>query len=330
MKLFLFAIASAWAALDTLYRCLDRVTRGRPPEWLPVSIEQFLGIYSALVLLPLVRRASERHDWRTYAWTLPLFSITHTSLNWATRAVAFPLSGLGTYDYGAMPLRYLMEFPSDVLMFSLAAYIHRQYLAWERGQDMERQLTAARMALLTRQLQPHFLFNALNTISALMYEDVAKADRVLHRLGDFLRATIDLRDTTTIPLEEELRLLDDFLAVMRARMETQLDVRMETDAAAAVFPVPPLFLQPLLENAIQHGRNPDDGRVLVLVRICLEDDGMHGLVRDHGPGWADGQEGFGLEAVRQRLETLYAGRAALAAENAPDGGAMVRWVIPRC
>lgn len=330
MKLFLFSVCSAWAALDTMYRCLDRVTRGHPPEWLTVSIEQFSGFYCALALLPLVRFASDRHRWPVYAWVVPVFSILHTSLNWSARAIAFPVAGLGVYDYGAMPIRYLMEFPSDVIGFTLACYIRRQYLAWERGREAERQLASARMALLTKQLQPHFLFNALNTISALMYEDVPKADRVLNRLSEFLRATIDLRESATIPLSEELKLLENYLAVMKARMETQLDVRIDSDPAAGDVPVPPLFLQPLVENAIEHGRSPSDGRVQVDLHIHRNATHLEGSLRDRGQGWRKEPKGYGLEAVRRRLSTLYGERASLQAKNHPEGGALLEWKLPLC
>jgi LytS/YehU family sensor histidine kinase len=229
-----------------------------------------------------------------------------------------------------MPVRYLMEFPSDVIGFTLACYIRRQYLAWERSREIETQLAAARMALLTKQLQPHFLFNALNTISALMYEDVPKADRVLHRLGDFLRSTIDLRETATIPLSEELLLLENYLAVMRARMETQLEVLIESDATAASIPVPPLFLQPLVENAIEHGRSEADGRVRIELQIHRNEKYLEGALRDHGGGWKELAEGYGLEAVRKRLSTLYGNRATLAASNHPEGGALLEWKLPLC
>lgn len=330
MKVLLFVIASAWATLDTIYRCLDRVTRGHPPEWLTVSIEQFTGVYCAFAILPLVRYASDLHRWTTYLWAVPVFSVLHTSLNWATRAIAFPVAGLGGYDYGAMPMRYLMEFPSDVIGFTLACYIRRQYLAWERSREMEKELAAARMALLTKQLQPHFLFNALNTISALMYEDVPKADLVLHRLSAFLRSTIDLRDTATIPLSEELQLLENYLAVMRARMENRLEIRMECDEGAGQIPVPPLLLQPLVENAIEHGRSASDGRVRIELSVKLGSSHLEGSLRDHGPGWKDAPDGYGLEAVRQRLATIYGDAASLEAKNHPDGGAVVAWRLPLC
>lgn len=330
MKVLLFVVASAWATLDTIYRCLDRLTRGHPPEWLTVSIEQFTGIYCSFALLALVRYASDVHRWTIYLWVVPVFSLLHTSLNWATRAIAFPIAGLGTYDYGAMPMRYLMEFPSDVIGFTLACYIRRQYLAWERGREMEKELAAARMALLTKQLQPHFLFNALNTISALMYEDVPKADRVLHRLSAFLRSTIDLRETATIPLSEELQLLENYLAVMRARMETQLEIGIECDEAARQVSVPPLFLQPLVENAIEHGRGAIDGRVRIELSFKHGRTQLEGALRDHGAGWKDEPGGYGLEAVRQRLATIYGNAASLEAKNHPGGGAIVEWRLPLC
>lgn len=330
MKARLFLFATALAALNTAYRCLDHLTRGRPPEWLPVSLEQFTGCYCAFALYPLIRWASDRHHWRAYLAAVSLFSLLHTSLNWATRALAFPLAGLGPYDYGAMPLRYLMELPIDIIGFSVASYMRRLYLAWERSRALENQLAAARMDLLTRQLQPHFLFNALNTISALMHENIAQADRVLHRLSDFLRATTDIRATSAIPLAEELRLLDSYLAVMQARMESQLQVHLSVDPQAHSFLVPPLFLQPLVENAITHGRNP--ATQLIHLELTIQQTGqrLEGSLRDHGPGWQSTAPGFGLDAVRQRLTTLYGPAAELRCQNHPSGGALLQWSFPSC
>ncbi len=306
-----------------MYHYLDYSSRGRQGNFWEIAIEQNSGVYGVLVLLPLIYWVAAKRRWYEYAGCLVMFSILHTSWNWATRAIAFPLLGQGSYDYGAMPIRSAMEFPIDVIAMSIGAMLRYQYLK-------QRDLDLARVALLTRQLQPHFLFNSLNTISALMYENVAKADKVLGRLCEFLRATIDLRDAGSIALSEELRLLDGYAAVIEARLEEKFQIRVSCPAELRGAHVPPLLLQPLVENAIEHGRDPATGGVSVEVTIVLRDGRMECRVEDRGPGVAGRGRGYGLEAVGQRLRLLYGARASWGLEAREGGGAVARLEFPAC
>ncbi len=321
LQFFLLFTAIAW--LETMYHYLDYPTRGRQGNFWEIAMEQNTAAYGVYALLPLIYWVAAKRRWYEYLGCLAAFSILHTSWNWVTRVIAFPLLGQGSYEYGAMPIRYAMEFPMDVIVLSVGGMLRYQYLK-------QRDLDLARVALLTRQLQPHFLFNSLNTISALMYEDVAKADRVLGRLCEFLRATIDLREAGSIRLSEELRLLDGYVAVIEARLEERFTIVVSCPQELRGTRVPPLLLQPLVENAIEHGRDTATGRVSVDLTIRLRDGRMECLVEDRGPGIEGRGGGYGLEAVGRRLSLLYGARASWALE-AREGGGAVAWLkFPAC
>jgi hypothetical protein len=302
------AIIMALATLDTAYRYLDFAARGRKGDLVVVAVEQFGGGLGVWLLLPLVFWAADHNRLARYALMAPFFSVLHTSWNWAFRATLLPLLGRPPYDYGLMPQRYWMEFPSDLIALAIVAVLRRQYLAWRRHQALERDLATARVELLTRQLQPHFLFNALNTVSALMYEDVAKADRVLSRLCEFLRATTALREETFIPLAQEIELLRGYAAVMEARWEDQLSIDIQCEQSLRDFLVPPLLLQPLVENAVTHGRDPA-GAARIRVS-CARHGAVVALAVSNTRAWqGKGSDGFGIAAVRQRLQLAYGSRA---------------------
>ena len=193
---------------------------------------------------------------------------------------------------------------------------------------VEAELGEARLEALEGRLHPHFLFNALNTVSSVMYEDVAVADTMLSRLADLLRRTLRRPGGSDVPLSEELETLDLYLSIMRARFadRLQVDVTVEEDARTAR--VPPLVLQPLVENAIIHGDPGAAARIGVRAR---RDNGTLLLeVEDNGPGVAGPPSeavgrGIGLGTTARRLAHLYGDRAGVTLENLPGGG--VRAVI---
>ena len=169
-RLALAALFTVFGLLDTSYRYLDHVVRDNPVNFLVILIEQMSGHYGiGVILLPVVMALVRRGRLLWFPAGVLVASALHTSWNWAIRAVLFPLCGLGAYDYGRMPIRYLMELPSDIIVSTVVAVVYWQFLAWRSREDLQKSLQAARTELLTRQLQPHFLFNALNTVSALMY-----------------------------------------------------------------------------------------------------------------------------------------------------------------
>jgi hypothetical protein len=338
VRLYIFLYFTAGWMLDVVYRCLDRVTWNQPPRWAERSIEQATGYYLAMMMLAWVFYVTRRFpigwSWKpvgAHLSAVVCYSLVHTSLMWGSRAVLFPLFGLGPYHYGAMPMRYFMEFPGHVIHYSMWVGAYTVYRNWLRTKDLEKELIGARLSALTHQLQPHFLFNALNALSTAIYEDPARADRMLERISDFLRATLRVPASPVVPLSTEFGLARQYLEVMKARLEDRLQFEIECDASAESALVPALLLQPLVENAIEHGQDPLSGRVDVRLEANRQNGFVTISIRDHGRGFSsDGTSanGHGLSNTRQRLKTVYGDQASFRLAFDAAGGARADVRIP--
>jgi sensor histidine kinase YesM len=264
-----------------------------------------------------------------YALGAVAYSLIHTSLMWGVRSVLSPLAGMGPYNYGAMPLRYLMEFPSQLIGYAMWISAYSIYRNWLRTKDLETQLVSARLENLSHRLQPHFLFNALNAVSATMYEDLGRADRMLERICDFLRSTLRLPESPMVPVATELALARQYLEVMKARLEERLTFEIACDGHAEEIRMPALLLQPLIENAVEHGQDPASGQLDIGIGVQRDGEFVNISIRDHGRGVSShGNGGHGLSNARKRLSTVYGDRAALSLNNHPGGGAIVLIQLP--
>jgi LytS/YehU family sensor histidine kinase len=202
-----------------------------------------------------------------------------------------------------------------------------------RTSQLEARLAQAQLAGLRSQLQPHFLFNALNTIAAAVWEEPAKADALLTRLSELLRMALHSAPSHENSLAEELRVAALYTDLMRARFEDRLEIRLDVDPAATTAAVPQLVLQPLIENAIRHGADATTGRISLEVRCARSNGTVELSVRDHGKGFpglpaAALGLGIGLGNTAERLRHLYGDHGRLLLENAVDGGAIVTVTIP--
>jgi sensor histidine kinase YesM len=231
-----------------------------------------------------------------------------------------------------------------ILMLSLGFTLSAVYFLYSRArlaallastEAAQRSATEAQLKLLQSQLEPHMLFNTLANLRVLIGTDPARAQTMLDRLIAFLRATLAASRSGSHALTDEFARIDDYLALMAVRMGPRLDVRIELPAALRELQVPALLLQPLVENAIRHGLEPqvDGGRVEVSAR--RESDGLVLEVRDTGGGLSAGHPGddgsrFGLRQVRERLAALYGERASLTLQAAGDdqGGVLARIRLP--
>ena len=203
--------------------------------------------------------------------------------------------------------------------------------------DLTRQLADARLRALRMQLNPHFLFNALNAVSAYVERDPERAQTMLAQLGGLLRRVLDGDARAEVPLADELTLLRDYLAIQQARFGDTLSVEEDVEPAALDVPVPPLVLQPLVENAVEHGVSRLVG-VRGRIAVSARREGTAGGARlvlsvaDNGPGPSADRpapgSGVGLANTRARLRTLYGDAAALRLEEGPDGGAVAVVEIP--
>ncbi len=201
-----------------------------------------------------------------------------------------------------------------------------------RTLELEKHVTEARLLALQMQLNPHFLFNALHGISALMYRDVDAADRMLVRLSELLRHALDRTDAQRVPLRDELAFLDRYLELEQIRFGDRLSVRHAIEDAVRDALVPNLILQPLVENALKHGIEPQVKPGVITLRAHLVDGHRVRLeVEDNGRGLAPGKSaegGIGTANSRSRLTQLYGPRAQIEFLPGADGGLRVVMEFP--
>jgi two-component system, LytTR family, sensor kinase len=344
-----FAGFTAFMMLSFAYHYLDDLARGERHTFSRRMLEEMSGAYSAALLFPALLWVARRIRFRRDNWmrmlplhllTMVVFSFCVTSLMAISRNLLAPLLGLGTYDYGIMVYRYPMEFAQHVTAYCVLVggiYVVDFYREARNRQvasaELETQLAQAQLHNLRLQLQPHFLFNALNTISAVMHEDVQRADAMLAQLSDLLRRTLRGADSQEVPLNEELDLLKNYLAIMKARFGEDLTVDIAIDPALSHAMVPQLILQPLVENSIRHGREGAKSRVDVRVCARGEDGRLTLQVSDNGPGIAElekgaWRKGVGLSNTEERLEGMYGQDHEFLLENSQGGGLTVTVRLP--
>lgn len=208
---------------------------------------------------------------------------------------------------------------------------YRKYREHEvQALQLEAQLAQAQLQVLKLQLHPHFLFNTLNAISALIHRDVELADRMIARLGELLRGTLDNAGTQEVPLRQELEFVEPYLEIERARLGPRLAVRLDVDPATLDARVPNLLLQPLVDNAVRHGIAPKPAGGTIEVLSRREDGRLILQVRDSGAGLGPGplREGVGLGNTRQRLRRLYGDQQGLDLGGGPAGGVTVTVTLP--
>jgi two-component system, LytTR family, sensor kinase len=184
----------------------------------------------------------------------------------------------------------------------------RRYMEKQRETaELEAQLSKAQLAVLRMQLEPHFLFNTLNTISALIESRPADARRMITQVGDLLRENLETEPRSVVPLEEELDWIERYLEIQQVRFRDRLSVTMHVEPSTLRAAVPALILQPLVENAIKHGLEPETNRVTIDISAEARDGALVLTVTDDGAGLPAGEvrERVGLGNTRRRLQTLY-------------------------
>jgi two-component system, LytTR family, sensor kinase len=327
---------TAFGFLNFEYRYLNDRARGIHHTLGMRLFEEMTGVYVGLLLFPFLVRAIRRtrirknNWWKMLSWNLLVmivFSVLDTTGMSIVRHLLAPLFGLGQYDYGNMLYRYPMEFAQHVFLFWFTVGGVYAFDSYREGRDrelatidLEAKLAEAQLQNLRLQLQPHFLFNALNTISSVMYEDVRRADSMLAQLSELLRRTLYMGDTQEVRLEEELALVKSYIAIMEERFGEGLQVQFSVDPGILQALVPQLILQPLIENSIRHARDPLSSKLSLSISASQEKDDLLLRVRDDGPGlplhkdsWV---KGIGLANTEQRLLRLYGARQEILLQNA--------------
>jgi LytS/YehU family sensor histidine kinase len=216
----------------------------------------------------------------------------------------------------------------------LSTQYYRQFRDRElKATRLEGKLAQAQLQVLKMQLHPHFLFNTLNAISALLHKDAESADVMIARLGELLRTTLENVGTQEIPLRQELEFIQPYLEIEKARLGDRLQVEMHIDPEAMDAAVPNLVLQPIVENAIRHGIAPYAEKGRIDIRARRESGILRMEVEDNGPGLSFEQQvnfrpGVGITNTRARLQQLYGLDHQFEMKNGASRGLTVTLVIP--
>lgn len=310
---------------------------------------ELTGGYSIMLLIPLVLRFMKRYPIGVRNWTrrVPLhlavsvaFGASLTLMMWGSRTVMFRVLGWGPFNYGHLGYRFIMEYEKQFAIYwsiygiaSLFAYARESRERELQASRLEKQLTEARLNALKMQLNPHFLFNTLNMISSYVYEDARTAEKMITKLSDLLRLTLNDADQQEVPMQKEIEFLDAYLAIMKARFQERLSVALSIDPAARKLLIPHLILQPLVENSIRHCTSdfarPGEVRLAAspregFLRVVLEDNGP-GIP---GQGTDPARNGIGLSNTRMRLQQLYGGNHRFELVNRDEGGLRITLEVP--
>lgn len=334
----LFLIFTAIGIFFGLHYYLDDVTWHHYGTLRQRFLEEMVGAYTAMLLVPFLFWVTGKFPFKRGAYTRTLvalvigfviYTTAHTTLNAILRALISPLIGNGQYQYGEMFYRYQMEAAGDAVYYFILVvtlYLLRHFYA---TRNLEARLAQAQLENLRLQLQPHFLFNTLNAISAVMYEDVAKADRMLAQVSDYMRLVLASGGAQEIPLDEELRMERMYVDIMKTRLERNLALNVQIAEDAHGCNVPFMLLQPLLENSIRHGMGSSRTSIELGIDVSRNNGSTVIAVSDNGLGFDASQpRGIGLTNIASRLSYLYGARATFDVRPRDGGGTLAVVSLP--
>lgn len=296
---------------------------GRPVSW-QTALNHSLADWYVIALLSILPFALSRRFrldgpqwWSRFFLHLVaggLFSVLFVLIRSLVAVLQLP-AGSASPDFLAMAQTLLVKtWHFNMLIYWVILSVAHA-LAFYRGfqereartAELERHLVEARLQALQMQLNPHFLFNTLHAISALMHENVDDADRMIARLSELLRHALESTDQHELTLENELSFLERYLDIEQTRFGERLEIQWSIDPVTRTLMVPNLILQPLVENAVQHGVEPYSAKGTVIIRSQIESDQLVLEVSNTGRAQEPIgiHEGVGLSNTRSRLEQLY-------------------------
>ena len=321
----------------------------KPAPYLRLLLSQASVCYLSAIATPLIlwlasRYRIERHNWLRRLLLHLLFSLVVVSailiVNYPIfmaiwgRAGSITAWGIFRFLYNNLD-RWLLIY-WVILMISHAFNYYSNYRKGElKASELRTQLVQSQLEALKMQVHPHFLFNTLHSISAMLSKDTEGARKMITRLGDFLRLTLENSGLMEVTLQQEIEFLNGYLEIERIRFQDRLTTDIRVDPEVLDVRVPNLILQPLVENAMRHAvGNSKSGRVEV---VAAPRNGVVRIeVRDNGPGiQSDGVldvgrgRGVGLANTQARLVGLYGDAATFELSNNPSGGLVVTLEIPR-
>jgi two-component system, LytTR family, sensor kinase len=309
----------------------------KPLVWELSSAIVVFGVVPLIVRFERSFRLDARPRWRVigaHAGAAFLFSVWHVAAIVVLRKLAYAFAGQ-TYNFGNVPVRFFYELQKDLITYVVilgVIFANREFQVRRtsdlRAAELAAELGQARLKHLTAQIEPHFLFNALNAISNRMHEDVEAADRMISSLGSLMRAAYDSDSQVLVPLERELEWLRGYAAMMTERFRGQLCFDLKVAPGLEAVQVPRLLLQPLVENALRHGL--PSGRGNLTVDVSRQGTTLRYIVSDDGVGIDDTtvKPGTGFSNVARRLELLFPGAHTFTLAAGRPAGTVVTLSFP--
>lgn len=334
----------------------QKLSYNDPTPWWHYLVSWLIGVYICALLTPLIfwlsrRFPIERHHWPRRVAIHLLFAALFSLAEIVTHGALIHFLGLfPTLMKGfaaTIIVLSVIAFHQNIMTYwtilgvayALRYYGHyqerkQQALRLElQASELKTQLVQAQLSALNTQLQPHFLFNTLNAIMVLVRQGKAnEAEEMLARLSDLLRCVLEDVGAQEVPLRRELEYVQLYLSIQQVRFQDRLHVEIRVDAGLLDAAVPHLGLQPLVENAIQHGIGQSSSSGKLLISAVDLGDVLEIKVCDDGPGlppagWQSGR-GIGLANTRVRLRQLYGGKATLTVENSDPCGTVATVTLP--
>jgi LytS/YehU family sensor histidine kinase len=313
--------------------------------FMQMSICYLWALATPLILWLARRFCIERHNWPSRVLFHAIVGLLLVSMMSAVHYLIFmPYLGRSSYITPFSTFQYVFwnldrQF-SIYWLLILMSHALSYYNSYRKGQlqaaQLKTELVQSQLEALKMQVHPHFLFNTLHSISALLNKDIEAARSMITRLGDFLRLTLENAGAQEVTLQEEMEFLNGYLEIQRIRFQDRLTTFVQVDPRALDVCVPNLILQPIVENAMRHAIaiNSNSGRIEItaapsngVLRIQVKDNGP-GLPSDHTLV-SHLKQGVGLANTRARLERMYGAAYRLELANDPAGGVVVTLEIPK-
>lgn len=307
-----------------------------------MAFSQITGFFVVMAItLNVGLRTLPRPDWKTYVTSIPIGAF-----------LGIVISAELTGEYQSFNASQFNKVLLNSVLFSVilgaavAWYFHlrgkhlleRTLLAeqFALNAEREKQLSEARLVALQAQIEPHFLFNTLSNVISLIDNDQASARKMLEALTDFLRSSLMTTRGDFNTVQQEMILLESYLAILKIRMGDRLNYHFLVDEQCKVLNLAPLLLQPLIENAVKHGLEPEieGGQINIIVKkdreylVCEVEDSGRGFQPEDDVFQTEPCRGIGLENVRKRLSSLYGEKARLKIKDNHQGGVTASIMIP--
>jgi len=341
--LLVFAVWTFLAAFSSSQTAVYLSQRGQPIAWRYMLTGRFADWYTCALFTPIFFWMGRRYpiDKKSWRAMLPLYLVVTSVCVVVKYSVLVPIEhALGMSLGSSISNELARNFANESMAFwAVIGIVHafefnRRYREREvAAADLRARLSEAQLEALRSQIHPHFLFNTLHAISTLMHRDVDAADTMLTRLSDLLRLTMQHRDQNEIALRDELALVDQYIEIMRVRFGDRLTVRQAIRPEALEALVPQFILQPLLENAFDHGIAKTAGPGTIEISALTVDGKLEISISDNGfnrnhSGERVKKNGIGLANTRGRLEQLYGPAQSISVEKLPERGTRVVVAIP--